>query len=74
MTDRKIHEMARAEIEARRKKARRDAKAPLPELLCPIEDVNEAEPVSCPITDVEEDEEQASVSVDVAEGTTEKDE
>ena len=56
------------------RKARRDAKAPLPELLCPIEAVNEAEPVSCPITDVEEDEEQASVSVDVAEGTTEKDE
>jgi hypothetical protein len=57
------------------KKARRDAKAPLPELFCPVEDVVEADDsVSCPLTDVEEDEEQASVSADVAEDTTEKDE
>ena len=57
------------------KKARRDAKAPLPELFCPVEDVDEADDsVSCPLTDEEEDEEQASVSADVAEDTTEKDE
>jgi hypothetical protein len=57
------------------KKARRDAKAPLPELFCPVEDVVEADDsVSCPLTDVEEEEEQDSVSVDEPEEAVEKEE